>query len=133
MFDAPLVPQEETVNVYSHGVPPEQVEEVKKQKAELEKRIANGGEPVTLEEFKNIVIPFLRIHRTEVFLLTPVKEKKVREPRVPKEKVVKPKRLTKKAIKERIDAIIFKKFTTTEGVTEEEESFLNEHTGGKII
>jgi len=132
MFEVPLVPVvEETVNVYSHGIPPEQVEEIKKQKELLEKRITNGGEPVTLEEFKTIVIPFLRIQRTEVFLLTPIKEKKVRVPREPK--APKPKRLTKKAIQERLDAIIFKKFTTTDGLNEEEEAFLNEHTSEKII
>ena len=132
-------PPEEEVHVYSHGIPPERVEEIKRLKLELEKRVMDGGEPVTLQEFKDIVLPFQRIHRTEVFILNPVKVKPVRVPRVktpkaPKEKVEKPvkvKTLTKKQLEVKLNELLFKKFTL--GLTDEEEAFLALHTGDKII
>lgn len=131
--------KETEVHVYSHGIPPEKVEGIKQVKLALEKRVMDGGEPVTLQEFRDVIVPFQRIHRTEVFILNPVKvkqvripkEPKVKVPRVAKEKIVKEKKMTKKQLELKLNELLFKKFTL--GLSDEEEAFLNEHTGEKII
>jgi hypothetical protein len=117
-----LVPEEPS-KLYEHGYTPEQVAIITANKKELERR--NLSEvPVTLEEFKDIVVPYQRIQRTEIFNLNPEKEKKVR---VVKEKVVKIKKLTKKQIGEKVTEIVFK-LARSEELTEEEQVFFKEHT-----
>ena len=117
----------DTVPAYVHGFSEEEVIEIKKAKKLIEKRDLLA-EPVTREEFRLTIVPWQRIHRTEEFNLRPVKPIKV--PKVPKEKVVKEKKLTKKAIKERLGILIFRKFASPEELTEEDILFLAEHTEG---
>ena len=116
--------------MYDHGFTPEEVIDITAKKKELEKRNL-AEEPVTLEEFKDIVVPFQRIQRTEVFNLNPEKEKKVR---VIKEKVVKEKvvRLTKKYIETKITEIVYK-MARGEELLEEETEFFNKHTSKEGI
>jgi len=132
---------DEQATLYSHGIPLEKVDLIKQQKANLEKRINNGGEAVTLDEFKEIVIPWLRIHRTEAFILNKPKEKekKVRDPKEPKAprqpKVPKPlkeKRLTKKETEKRLSVCIIKK-ALGQLLSEEEQAFFDEQARIKII
>jgi hypothetical protein len=116
---------------YNHGFSEEEVYNIEKAKEELGRRDLLA-QPVTLEEFKNIIVPFLRIKRTEAFILNPIKEKKVRVPREKLTKEPKPpkvKKLTKKEIKEKIDNLIFKKVMGEE-LTEEENIFFIAQTGG---
>lgn len=114
-----LVPTQVDKSPYSHGFTQEEVLYIKANFTLLEKR-DKTKEPVTLEEFKNIVIPACRINRTEEFILNPPKVKKVAKlPKLPK--------LTKKAIRERLEVIILKKVQGKE-VTEEEDSFFIEHS-----
>jgi hypothetical protein len=133
IFDTPA----ETVQAYAHGVRPELVEDIKQQKVALEKRINNGGEPVSLDEFKEIVIPWIRIHRTEVFILNPEKpkkEKKVKEVKPPKEKKAtapKEKKLTAKQVQARISAIVMAK-AMGQIISEEDRMFFKEQAGGDI-
>lgn len=135
------LPDEQDVTIYSHGIPPEKVDLIKQQKADLEKRVNNGGEAVTLDEFKEIVIPWLRIHRTEAFILNKPKEKekKVREPKEPKAprqpkapKPPKEKKLTKKEIEKILNACIMKK-ALGQPLSEEEQAFFDEQTQVKIV
>lgn len=116
--------------LYDHGFTPEEVITITAKKKELEKRNL-AEEPVTLEEFKDIVVPYQRIQRTEVFNLNPEKEKKVR---VIKEKVVKEKvvRLTKKYIESKITEIVYK-MARGEELLEEETEFFNKHTSKEGI
>ena len=118
------------VKLYDHGFTPEEVISITAKKKQLEKRNLSD-EPVTLEEFKDIVVPFQRIQRTEVFNLNPEKEKKVR---VLKEKVVKEKvvRLTKKFIESKITEIVYK-MARGEELLEEETEFFNKHTSKEGI
>lgn len=116
-----LVPENITP-VYDHGFSEEQVMWIKQKKEEINKRDLNKF-PVTLDEFKTIIVPWQRIHRTEEFILHPVKVKKPRAPKAPK--VVKPKKLTKKQIKDKLNDIIFKQ-ATGEQLTTEETTFFDE-------
>jgi hypothetical protein len=122
-----LVPEEPS-KLYDHGYTPEQVAIITTNKKELERR--NLSEvPVTLEEFKDIVVPYQRIQRTEVFNLNPEKEKKVR---VVKEKVVKVKKLTKKQISEKVTELVFK-LARSEELTEEEQQFFKDNTNNTEV
>ena len=80
------IPEEKEKVPYNHGFSEEEVYKITSYINELEKRDL-VEEPVSLEEFKNYVVPWYRIKRTEDFILnaTKVKEKKVREPKAPKE------------------------------------------------
>lgn len=104
---------------YEHGYSLEQVERLKLAKAAIEKR--NLAEnPVTLEEFKTIIVPWNRVHRTEVFNLIPAKKVAAKKPRVAKVK-----KLTKKALQEKLNDVIFRKASGND-ITNEEEEFLAE-------
>jgi len=132
MFAPQKLVTEAVPPVYSHGYTPEQVEEIKLAKKELEKKPVNE---ITLEDFKNIVVPFQRIHRTEIFNLNPEKIKPPKKERVVKPKVVrepKEKKMTKKEIEAKITDIIFKKALQNE-VTEEEEAFFLLHTNQSLV
>jgi len=117
----------EEVVQFSSGYTEEQEQEIKLAKAKLELRDLLK-EPVTLEEFKTIVVPWFRVVRTEDFILHPEKVKKVR---VIKEKVVrepKVKKPTKAFIKSEVQRLIFK-LSRSEEFTEEEKVFFNTYTG----
>ena len=107
-----LVPKE-TKPTYSHGFSPEEVEKIKLAREEISKRDL-VAEPVTLEEFQEIVIPYLRISRTTSFNLN-AKAKPKKAPA-----------LTKKEINAQINAIAFKQ-ATGESLTKEEEAFFKEN------
>ena len=115
--------QVQEVKQYSSGYTLEQEEHIKREKLELDRRDLIK-EPVTLEEFRTIVAPWYRINRTEEFRLHPEKVKKERTPRE-----VKPKKLSKTAISKKLTEIIMK-LGTGQSLTEEEELFYKEHTGG---
>lgn len=149
-FAVNIFEQPPEVIVYVHGIEPSKVDEIKQLKLALDKRISNGGEAVSLEEFTSIVIPWLRIHRTEVFILNPEKpkkEKKVREPKaktpgVPRQKAsdssallggaTKEKKLTKKQVNEKMQSIIMK-MAMGQVLLAEEQSFFEEQAGGQIV
>ncbi len=132
-----FVPKIETETVldkplYSHGYTDVQVIEIKEKYKELLSKIEKTNYKPTLEETKFIVIPYIRIHRTEEFILNE-KPEKIKKEKVVKEKVVKPpkepkiKKLTKKQIGEKIQEYVFK-LSRGENLTEEEDLFLKEHT-----
>jgi hypothetical protein len=119
---------------WTHGYADEQVIEIKQAYKNLEKKVLEGYKH-TLEEFKNIVVPYRRIHRTEEFILNdkpekPKKEKRISEPKerkVKEPKPVKEKKLTKKQIQEKLNEVIFK-MSRGEALTEEEDSFFKSQT-----
>lgn len=117
------VPQIENVNQYISGYTAEQEEHIRIAKLKLDRRDLIK-EPITLEEFRTIIAPWYRINRTEEFRLHP---EKIKKERVPRE--VKPKKLSKAAISKKLTAIIMK-LGTGQTLTEEEELFYKEHTGG---
>lgn len=137
------VPAEDEVTPYSHGIDPQKVEFIIAKKKEIEKRINNGGEAVTLEEFKEIIIPWNRIHRTTEFILNKPKEKvkKVREPKEPKAprapraakepKPPKEKKLTKKEVERLLNSAIIK-MATGQALTEQEQQVFDEHANVQI-
>ena len=94
---------------YDHGFSEEEVARLKSLKAELDKKLLSGYR-TTIEDMKNIVVPWLRVNRTEEFNLKAPKEKPPkaekgekapRKPREPKEpKAPKAKKLTAKERKE---------------------------------
>ena len=87
-------------DVYDHGFSPDEVVGIEDKYFGLFKRDL-ALEPTTLDEFKTIIVPWLRIHRTKAFNLFPDKPEKVK--RVPKEKVVKVPRVKKeKVVKEKV-------------------------------
>lgn len=112
---------------YESGYTTDQIHEITLAHTMLSKRDL-VGQPVTLEEFRDIIVPFFRIKRVEAFNLNVGKEK-VKKERVPKE--VKPKKLTKKQIEAKILEIAFKK-AKNEELTEEETLFFNNHTNQLI-
>ena len=117
----------EEVIKYTSGFTIEEEQSIKKAKVALELRDLLK-EPVTLEEFKTIVVPWFRIVRTEDFIVNPEKVKKVR---VVKEKVVKevkPKKPTKAFIKAEVQRLIFK-LSRSEPFSEEENVFFNLYAG----
>ena len=109
----------EQPNTYNHGYSIQEVDKLKTAKAELDKRNLTQ-EPVTLEEFKTIVVPWNRVLRVEEFILADTKKPKEKATRI-----VKPKKLTKKAIKEKLNVIIFKKASGKE-LTKDEQIFMDE-------
>jgi hypothetical protein len=114
----------EEVIKYTSGFTIEEEQLIKKAKTALELRDLLK-EPVTLEEFKTVVVPWFRIVRTEDFILNPEKVKKVR---VIKEKEIKPKKPTKAFIKAEIQRLIFK-LSRGEAFSEEETIFFNLYAG----
>ena len=125
------VPEVPTVINYSHGFSEQQVYEITLAKTNLDKR--NLSEfPVTLEEFKTIIVPWQRIQRTVAFNLFPEKVKPVKVPKIPKVKVPKepkPKKLTKKFINDEMGRLIFKRAMGQE-LSQEELTFIETHTQG---
>lgn len=114
---------------YEHGYSETQVIEITQAKENLEKRNL-AEEPVTLEEFKTIIVPFQRIKRTTTFNLNPEKIKITKPKKEPKPKVIKPpkvKKLTKKYIESEMSRIIFAKAMEQE-LTEEDNLFIEAHT-----
>jgi len=118
-----LIP-EEPEGKYRHGFSDAEVEKIKKLKKEIDKRDLIES-PVTLQEFKEVIIPWNRIHRTEVFNLN-IKEKKVTKKKTPAPKTPKEKKLTKKAIEKKLNDIVFKQ-ATGEALSSEEQKFFEEH------
>ena len=105
---------------YSHGYSIERVDELKILKSAIELRDL-GEQPVTLKEFKEVIVPWNRVHRVEQFVLFPEKQAKEKKTRA----AAKPKKLTKKAIQDRLNTLIFAKATGKE-ITEEEQTFIND-------
>ena len=103
---------------YDHGFTEEQVALIESKINKLE------SSEVSLEDFKNFVVPWFRIHRTKEFILHPEKVKPTREP---KPKTVRVKKLTKKQTMEKMQELIVK---LSKGIafTEEETKFFNEQT-----
>jgi len=120
-----LVPEEKPA-IYSHGFSDEEVEKIKKLKEEISKRDLNT-EPVTLDEFQKVIVPWNRIRRTESFILNH-KEKKPakRKASTSTPRVTGPKKLTKKAIEKKLNYLVFKQATGVK-LTEEEQQFFKEH------
>jgi len=115
---------------YVHGYTPEQELEIKEAKKAIDTRDWIE-EPITLEEVKVVIVPFNRIHRVEQFVLHEVKAKatgtRTRAPA--KAKVPRVKKLTKKAIQDRISELVMKQ-AVGETLSEEEQEFFNEHLKG---
>lgn len=109
----------------SHGYTIDEVSEIKTKFKELEVKVLSGYTH-SIEEYKTIVIPHIRINRSEAFNLfqKDVKEKPLKPI---KEKVVKPKKLTKKAIKDKIEGCLGK-LAFGEALSDDEWNFFNEHT-----
>ncbi len=122
------VPDVPEVKPYDHGYSEEEVHRITIARNEIVKRDLSK-EPVTLEEFKTIIAPWFRIHRTEEFILHPAKEKVAKEPKAPKE--AKPKKLTKKQTTELLTQLIFK-LATGIPFTDSEKVFYFEQTGEQV-
>lgn len=123
--------EEETATTYSHGFTDIEAAELKAAHNKLGKRNLSE-EPVTLQEFRDIVVPYLRIVRTTAFNLNPEKIKPVKIPKIPKvkePKVKEPKvkKLTKKFIKEELSRLVFAQ-AIGETITEEDILFIATHT-----
>jgi hypothetical protein len=114
-FTANLVPVEEEAK-YIHGFSEVEVSRIKRERKEIE------GKEITLEMFKNIVVPYLRITRTEAFNLNVEKVKPPKIPKPPKP----PKPPTKAALKKKHKLLIN---NVKEGITvsEEEVNFLKKY------
>ena len=120
-FIAPLAPKIETEKpIYSHGFSESEVIKIKSEREAIYNRDILKN-PVSIEEFKNVIVPWIRIHRTEEFILHPEKIKVVREK---KPKVIKEKKLTKKQIKDKITDIIMR-MAAGEEISEEDSTFMN--------
>lgn len=119
------VPSEPEVVPYNHGYTEEQVHRIETARSAIVKRDI-VKEPVTLEEFRDVIAPWFRIHRTNEFILRPVKEKIVKEPKAPKEP--KPKKLTKKQREAELSRLILKMAMGQE-FTPEETMFYNNESG----
>lgn len=121
---------------YDHGYSIEEVEKIKEVFKILSKKVSEGYE-VSLEEFKTIIIPHIRIHRTEEFILNE-KPEKVKKEKIIKEKIEKiPKERKKKEIKikpewgeEKLQEIALK-MALGENLTKEEIEFFNKTVKGK--
>ncbi len=125
------VPDVPEAQPYDHGYSEEEVHRITLARNEITKRDLSK-EPVTLEEFKNVIAPWFRIQRTEEFILHPVKEKVAKEPKAPKvPKEPKPKKLTKKQIQDELTRLMFKMATGGTFSDEEKEFYFNQ-TGGQL-
>jgi len=123
-------PKEEPIQ-YVSGYSEEDEFRINQEKLLIDKRDLSI-EPVTLEEFKDVIAPWFRINRTKEFVLHPEKIKKVRVPREPKVKVPrepKVKKLTKAQIQNKLQGLIMK-LAIRQEFTEEETAFYKEQTGG---
>lgn len=87
--------------------------ELDREYALLQEKVAQGGE-VTLQEFKSIVVPWVRQHREDTFVLHEAKEKIVK--------------VTKKALKEQILASL-EKHTKGELLDASELEIIQTHYG----
>jgi hypothetical protein len=131
----PVIQQEQITETekYVHPFSEEEVLQIKNKYKELQK---NGFQNITLEDQKNIIIPHVVIHRTEVFNIKEekvkvVKEKAERQVRVKKEKEVKGtdvkvKKLTKKQYQDRLMSIIMQKAQGL-AISDEDNVFYEEH------
>jgi hypothetical protein len=134
-FTAPtaFAPIVEEVPKYLSGYSIEEEDRIKRGKALIDKRDLSK-EPVSLQEFRDIIAPWYRINRTEEFILHPEKVKtvrKVREAKAPKEpKEPKVKKLTKKQTQEKLAELVMK-LAMQVAFTEEEQVFFDEQTKGK--
>ena len=120
---------------YNHGYSDEEVRRITDLHNELKARDLKSN-PISLEEYKKIVVPFLRINRTNAFNL---KAASVKQPKAPKEpraakapKVAKPKKLTKKAIEAELSRIVMAKAMGTQ-LSEADLAFFNEHTKSNLL
>lgn len=120
---------------YNHGYSDEEVRRITDLHNELKARDLKSN-PISLEEYKKIVVPFLRINRVEAFNLKAASAKKPKEPKAakaPKEpKVAKPKKLSKKAIEVELSRIVMAKAMGT-SVSETDLAFFNEHTKSNLL
>jgi hypothetical protein len=117
---------------YVSGYSPEEEDRIKNAKVLIDKRDLSK-EPVSLQEFRDIIAPWYRINRTEEFILHPEKVKtvrKAREAKAPKEpKEPKVKKLTKKQIQDKLSGLVMK-LAMQVAFTEEEQVFFDEQTKG---
>ena len=129
-FVVPTVLQVIEVEVpkYVSGYTEEEETQIKLAKQRIDARDL-ALEPVTLEEFKTVIAPWFRIHRTEEFILHPEKIKPIRVPKEAKPKVPKEKKLTKAQTQNKFQQCIMK-MATGEAFTEEEAEFFKKQTGG---
>jgi hypothetical protein len=130
-FVAPkmIAPIEEVVAPYVSGYSTEEEEAIRKARDLIYKRDLSE-KPVTFIEFRDVIVPWYRINRTEEFILHPEKVKKVREPKAPKVlREPKVKALTKKQTELKFQGLIMK-LATKQPFTEEEEIFYKEQIGG---
>jgi hypothetical protein len=130
-FAANLNPEPVATEIpkYEHGYSEPEVDKIVKAMEGIKKRDLQL-EPVTLEEMKEVVVPFQRIHRTTVFNLNPEKPKKEPKERVakePKERKPRVKKLTAAEKKKKINDIVMK-MATGQDLTPEEEEFFNANT-----
>lgn len=114
---------------YSHGYSDSDVIEIKTKFKALQNRVEKENYKPTLAEFTTIVIPHVRIHRTEEFCIDAKlsKEKKEKIVREPKEKVQKVKKLTKKEKAEKLQIIAVKMAKGIALTDEEWEFFSNQN------
>ena len=126
---------EEPAKVYKHGYTEEAVARITAAKKAIDVRDLSE-EPVSIDEVREVIVPWNRIHRVKEFNLHPVKvtgKKKVvaKSPLTAGRKRVatkpKVKKLTKKFIADEIGRIVFK-IALQESLTEEEQAFYDEHT-----
>lgn len=121
-----IVPEE--VPKYNHGYSEEEVSKITNTIKNIELRDLIN-EPVSFEEFKNYVVPWFRIKRTEDFILKEVKPKATKGPKTPKvTKPKAPKKMTKKAIQDELTRLLFKQ-VSGQALTPEEQAFYNNPTG----
>lgn len=124
-----FIPEElpNTIVTYDHGYSIEEVAMIISKKKELDEGILLGKQ-VTLDEFKNIVVPYQRINRVEAFTLNAIKETKNKVDRrtTTRSKDTKPKKLGKAQITLKLNEIIMKMALGT--ITKEEEEFYNNYT-----
>lgn len=131
------IPSKEVeVSTYNHGFSAAQVQEIISKKELISSRDLVSS-PVTSEEFKLVIVPFNRIHRTTQFNImaasAAAKKKAVKKPRTARvAKPKAPKKLTKKAIAARLNGIIFTQATGGE-LLEGDQEFYDEHLGEKKL
>lgn len=124
-------------NFYSHGYTPEEVKEITEKRDKILSRNLREF-PTTLEEFRDIIIPWCRMNRTQEFILNtkkkeesakPKREKKEKTPSVKEPKV---KKLTKKEITSETQRIYMKQFSNQE-LSEEEKTFYETYMRNSLI
>lgn len=134
--DLTVIPEPEIPKPYDHGYDEATVAKITQLHAEAKARDLKAN-PITLEEFKNVVVPFLRINRTEAFNIKAANTK-VPKVKIPKEvkvkepKVLKPKKLTKKFIESELSRIIMSKATGV-ALSEADTTFFSEHTKSDLL